>query len=120
MWGGGTAWGLAGHLSVGSEQLHCASLIFNILLSSSSSSLFSFSVLLNCHYLNYKFYVFADSLLYPTVSGVSEWLCGAELPAGLNHNTGLSFLFDLSQKLQFIIISKLFLFPVTSTAKYFM
>lgn len=45
---------------------------------------------LPCLYLNPQVLHFSSSLLHPTGRGVSEKLCGAELPARLNHNSPFS------------------------------
>lgn len=103
--GGWTAaWGWDGHQSAGGEELHCSSLALYVLLlsSSSPSSLSSLSSLfpfLFCPFklsssqpprFYYFFFFLPDSHPCPPCRGREEGrsnqLCGAELPAWLNHN----------------------------------
>lgn len=95
--GGGLLLGGAGHWSAGDEQLHCASLdLYTLLLVILSSILlFLFPLCLIKLSLSQatSFYFFPpDSLPHPTggQGRASERLCGAELPAGLNHNSPLA------------------------------
>lgn len=65
----------------------CCTCIYIIFINNIFS--LSFSVLLNCLYLNPQVLPFSNSLLSPFRGGVSKRLYGAELPSGLSHSNCL-------------------------------
>jgi len=72
---------LDGPRSVGTEQLHCALLLYSFII-----IVHSFSVVLHCLYLNTQVLSFFWFSTPSHWRGVNKQLCGLQLPAGLNHN----------------------------------
>lgn len=78
-WGAAAAQGLVGHLSVDVEQLHCASLVLYKYIC------IVINIVIVIIIYTYEFYFFLSSP--PSYwKAVSDQLCSAELPSGLNHH----------------------------------